>query len=141
MIVGIVGSRRRKSNEDFRKLVDKLTRLERKDDDLIKKIVTGDCDEGGDEFARSIADAFGYELEVKHIIDPDSGEPMDFKKHRWFNYFRMCNIFYKRDEEIAKEPLDYLLALVAPDRTGGTEYTIKQFKKYHKDWEDKLIIL
>ena len=141
MIVGIIGSRRRNSPKDFASVIITLRRLERDDDDVIEKIVTGDCDEGGDEFARSIADMFGYEIEVKHIIDPETKEPMDFNNHRWFNYFTICNIYYKRDTEIAKEEMDYLIALVTQYRTGGTEYTIKQFKKFNKDWDDKLIIL
>jgi len=141
MIIGIVGSRRRNKETDFMKLVGKLAQLEREGEKEVEKIVTGDCDEGGDKFARDIADMFGYEIDVKRIKDPYTEEEMDFKNHRWFNYFNICNIFYKRDTEIVKEPLDYLIALVAPDRTGGTEYTITQFKKYHKDWDDKLIIL
>lgn len=141
MIVGIIGSRRRNTEEDKKKLISELARLERKTRRFIKKIVTGDCDEGGDKFAREIADTFGYELEVKHIIDPDTGEEMDFKNHRWFNYFRMCNIFYTRDKEIVKEPLDYLIALVAPDRTGGTGYTINYFVKCNEDWKERLVLL
>lgn len=155
MIVGIIGSRRRNSKEDLRILEKTFGRILAKElgvyfgdiDDVggsLKDvtIVTGDCDKGGDKFAREIANDLGdIELDVKRIIDPDTGEAMDFENHRWFSYNRICNIFYKRDEEIAKEPLDYLIALVAPDRTGGTEYTIKQFKKFHEDWEDKLIIL
>jgi len=143
MIIGIVGSRRRNTAEDYLNLCWKIVELERSNNTLTKKIVTGDCDEGGDKFARKIAEDIteDIELDVKRIRDPETGEEMDFKNHRWFNYFNMCNIFYKRDKEIVKEPLDYLIALVAPDRTGGTEYTITQFKKYHKDWEDKLIIL
>jgi hypothetical protein len=66
---------------------------------------------------------------------------MDFNNHKWFDYDTMCNIFYRRNEEIAKEPMDYLLALVAPDRKGGTENTIKYFKQYNKDWKKKLIII
>ena len=141
MIIGIVGSRRRNSDGDFGRLIVKLRQLERETEREIKKIVTGDCDEGGDKFARDIADMFGYEIDVKKIKDPETGEEMDFKNHRWFDYKTICNIFYKRDEEIAKEDMDYLLALVSPYRTGGTEKTIKYFKRHHADWEDKLIIL
>jgi len=140
MIVGIVGSRRRKSIEDLRILEIKFNDIGGDLKDVT--IVTGDCDEGGDFFAIYLSQIYKCKLDVKHIRDPETNEPMDFKNHRWFNYFTMCNIYYKRDKEIAKEPLDYLIALVAPDRTGGTEYTIKQFKKFHKrDWDEKLIIL
>ena len=137
MIIGIVGSRRRNKEIDFGKIVLKLSQLERKTEREIEKIVTGDCDEGGDKFARDIADMFGYEIDVKFKRDLKNGEKFLGWAHNW-EFTKMC---YSRNEEIAKEPLDYLIALVAPDRTGGTEYTITQFKKYHKDWEDKLIIL
>ena len=141
MIIGIVGSRRRNEERDFGKLVAKLSQLERETGREIEKIVTGDCSEGGDKFARDIADMFGYEIDVKKIKDPETGEEMDFKNHRRFEYFTMCSIFYDRNEEIAKEPLDYLIALVAPDRKGGTENTIYWFKRHHPNWEFKLIIL
>jgi len=141
MIVGIVGSRRRNTEKDKAKLIIKLGFLELTIGRLIKKIVTGDCDEGGDKFARDIVDLFGYEKDVKRIKDPETGWEMDFKNHKWFPYCEMVQIFYDRNEEIAKEPLDYLIALVAHDRKGGTENTIKHFKKYNEDWEDKLIII
>jgi len=141
MIVGIIGSRRRNSDKDFGKLVARLSQLERETEREIEKIVTGDCDEGGDKFAREIADMFGYEKDVKRIRDPYTNEPMDFKNHRWFDYYIMTGIFYKRDEEIAKEPMDYLLALVAPNRIGGTEKTINYFKRHNKNWYEKLIII
>ncbi|GAH00699.1 unnamed protein product, partial [marine sediment metagenome] len=94
-----------------------------------------------DKFAREIADMFGYELDVKKIKHPQTGEELDFKHHVYFNYYTMVGIFYRRDDEIAKEDMDYLLALVSPNRTGGTEKTIKYFKSHHKDWSEKLIIL
>jgi len=142
MIVGIVGSRRRNSKEDYLNLCWKIAELENEHNSLVEKIVTGDCDEGGDKFARKIADETdGIELDEKKIKDPETGEEMDFKNHKWFDYLTMCGIYYSRNEEIAKEPLDYLIALVAPDRKGGSENTIRHFKRLHKDWKEKLIIL
>ena len=138
MIIGMVGSRRRNSQKDFGKLIVKLGNLERKTGRFIKKIVTGDCCEGGDKFAKEIAHMFGYELEVKYKLDPETGE----KLTRYIDdYFEFTDICYDRNEEVAKEPLDYLLALVAPDRKGGTENTIRHFKRYHPNWEFKLIII
>ncbi|KKL75767.1 hypothetical protein LCGC14_2051590 [marine sediment metagenome] len=139
MIVGIIGSRRRNTEKDYDILYKKVCELERYEP--IKKFVTGDCTEGGDAFCRTIAIYWGRDYIVKHIKDPETNEDMDFKNHRKFDYFTMCNIFYKRDEEIAKEHMDYLLALVTPDRKGGTEKTIKYFKRYHKDWINKLVII
>ena len=138
MIVGIVGSRRRNSDKDFGKLVARLHQLERETNREIKKIVTGDCKKGGDDFARDIADIFGWECEVKDKLDPETGEKLE----RYINdYFKFTEICYDRNVEIVKEPLDYLIALVACDRTGGTENTIRHFRRLHKDWKEKLIIL
>jgi len=138
MIIGIVGSRRRNSEKDFGKTVTELARLERRTKRFIKKIVTGDCCEGGDKFAKDIAYMFGYDIEVKYKLDPETGE----KLIRYIDdYYEFCRVCYDRNEEIAKEPLDYLIALVTPDRTGGTENTIKHFKRLHKDWKKKLILL
>ncbi len=136
MIVGVVGSRRRNTEEDRSKLYLYLSRI-----GDIDTIVTGDCTKGGDKFARDYANDHGIELDEKKIKDPETGEEMDFKNHRWFDYLNMCTIFYNRNEEIAKEPLDFLISIVAPDRKGGTENTIRHFKRLNKDWEKKLIII
>jgi len=134
MIIGIIGSRRRDSREDYWTLRNKITDLEIKDKDLVTKIITGDCKTGGDKFARDYANQFWtlkVELIVKKVDFPAFGAP----------YYDYVKAYYKRNEEIAKEEMDYLIALVAPDRTGGTENTIKHFKKHHKDWEKKLILI
>ena len=154
MMIGIVGSRRRNFSEDVRTLERTFVKILATKlgiyfgdiDDLGSSlkdvtIVTGDCDEGGDFFARYLSIIYKCKLDVKRIKDPETGEEMDFKNHRWFPYLEMVQIFYDRNEEIAKEPLDYLIALVTPYRTGGTENTIKHFKRLHKDWKEKLIIL
>ena len=142
MIIGIVGSRRRNSREDLLLLMDKLQELHKQD--KITKIVTGDCDEGGDKFAREIAEAErgDVELEVKYKRDPETNEIIpDYIPFDFYDYYAFCKICYNRNEEIAKEPLDYLIALVAHDRKGGTENTIRHFRRLHKDWKEKLIIL
>ena len=131
MIIGIVGSRRRNSREDLLLLMDKLQEIH--EENKITKIVTGDCNEGGDKFAREIAEADvgDVELVVKEATLPPKGS----------HYLDFVTAYYNRNEEIAKEPLDYLIALVAPDRMGGTENTIRHFRRLHKDWKEKLIIL
>ena len=144
--IGIVGSRRRNSPDDYNKLIYTFDRVITKFlsiyfPELEVTIVTGDCDEGGDKFARAMSDDYDCKLDVKRIRDPLTNEFIGFNNHRHFDYYVMCGIFYKRNEEIAKEPLDYLIALVASDRTGGTENTIRHFKRLHKDWKEKLIIL
>ncbi len=142
MIVGIVGSRRKSSEKDRSKLYLYLSRI-----GDIDTIVTGDCYKGGDKFAREYAKQHSiFHLDVKFKRDPETDEILTppfvrWGKHWKYNYYEFCVICYARNEEIAKEPLDYLIALVAPDRKGGTENTIKHFKKYHKDWKEKLIII
>ena len=148
--IGIIGSRRRNTEDDYFLLFDGIwdiivnyciTHKELEYKDIT--IVTGDCDEGGDKFARERIpkDYKGAKLIVKRIKDPETGEEMDFKRHRWFEYNTMCKIFYSRNKEVAKEPLDYLIALVAPDRKGGTENTIYWFKRHHPNCEFKLILI
>ena len=140
MIIGIVGSRRRNTDKDYLNLLWKIVELEYNNNTLVKKIVTGDCSEGGDKFARKIAnDSKDIELDVKFKRDPETGEKLE--GYRRCSYNEFTQICYERNEEIAKEPLDYLIALVAPDRKGGTENTIKHFKRHHVNWEFKLIIL
>jgi len=143
MIIGIVGSRRRNSLDDEAKLTRTIIQILR--DNRVKgcnvKIVTGDCNKGGDDFARDLCELRDWECDVKRIKDPETGEEMDFNNHRWFPYKTMCQIFYDRDEEIAKEPLDYLVCLVACDRKGGTEKTIEYFKIHHEDWKKKLVLI
>ena len=147
MILGIVGSRRRNSKEDYLSLCWKIAELEHENNSLVEKIVTGDCDEGGDKFARKIADETdGIELDVKYKRDPETGErvkpPINrCVKQQRYDYWTFTGICYARNEEIAKEPLDYLIALVAFDRKGGTENTIRHFRRLHKDWKDKLVII
>lgn len=134
--IGIVGSRRRSSEEDYNILYKKVCELER--NEPIEKFVTGDCRVGGDAFCRTIALYWGRNLEVKYKIDPETDDIL----HRFIkDYYKFTQICYMRNEEIAKESLDYLIALIAPDRKGGTENTIKHFKRYHKDWKKKLILI
>jgi len=150
--IGIVGSRRRATESDFKKTGRTFNRvivqfLGVYFEDLENvTIVTGDCKTGGDEFARRLAGMYGCKLDVKYKLDPETGErvkpPINkCLKQQQYNYYEFTQICYNRNEEIAKEPLDYLIALVAPDRKGGTENTIYWFKRYHPNWEFKLILL
>lgn len=151
LIIGIVGSRRRNAPHDFmmlkRRLKQKIIKRDRRIKlcDRIDKIVTGDCEEGGDKWARLTAKDLKIKCDVKFKLDLFTGEKWekyDKEGHiievSYDEFTRMC---YARNEEIAKEKLDYLFCLVARDRTGGTEHTIEMFKKHHYDWEEKLILV
>lgn len=108
--IGIVGSRRRNSNKDYQKV--KCAFLREVDND--DTVVSGGCLEGGDHFAEIIAAQFSITIE---IFKPD-----------WKQYGRIAGLM--RNTKIASAS-DVLIACVAINRKGGTEDTIKKFKKFH----------
>ena len=115
MRLGIVGSRRRNKLSDkilIRKKVKELNPLE---------IVSGGCKQGADRFAEQIT----KELRIKKkIFLPEKPKRMV--------YHEFVKAFFSRNKQIA-EYSDMLIALVAPDRKGGTENTIKHFLKTHNE--------
>jgi hypothetical protein len=115
MNIGIVGSRRRNSSVDFQIVSDAFGTLFPQPND---KIISGGCSKGADRFAEIIAKVKGLSI---IIHKPD-----------WDNFGRMAGL--RRNTDIAAES-DVLIACVAHDRKGGTEDTIKKFKKFHPDGE------
>lgn len=124
IIIGIVGSRRRNSDEDLELLLDSLIPvLERLDSENYEiKFVSGGCPLGGDRFAEIIANQFNIPI-IIHYPDKSSLPSNPTKKD-----FAIIN--YARNTLIARDS-NILFAVVAPDRKGGTEDTIKKFKKFH----------
>jgi hypothetical protein len=120
--IGIVGSRRRNSKEDFLILRNTLfnTGLHRPGDILI----SGGCTKGADSFAEVIA--FEYGIDIKIHLPDKSNLDMDLMKVSPRVAFREIN--YARNTLIANDS-DVLVAMVAPDRKGGTEDTIRKFLK------------
>jgi len=110
--IGIVGSRRRNTEEDFYKVYDQFTQLYKSND----IICSGLCPAGADYFAVLIAKKF--KLETLWF-------PANWDKHGKAAGFI-------RNTDIAKAS-DILIACVHIDRTGGTEDTIKKFIKFHSD--------
>lgn len=110
-IIGIVGSRRRCSEEDRSALFNQFTRLYKEGD----RIISGGCSQGGDFFAEEIAKRRGIPIIIHHAA--------------WSKLGRGAGII--RNTKIAEE-CDILIALVASDRTGGTEDTIKKALKLEK---------
>ena len=107
----IIGSRRRNTAEDYIKVKRQFFAIYKKGD----IIVSGGCKKGGDKFAERIALSFNI---PKRIFKPNLekyGSPV---------------AFFVRNTEVAKHG-DEMIACVAKDRTGGTEDTIKKFKKFH----------
>lgn len=81
-------------------------------------IVSGGCPKGGDRFA----EALSAKYQVPIIIFPAD----------WKRFGRGAGFI--RNTDIAKNG-DVLIACVAPDRKGGTEDTIKKFKKFNPEGE------
>lgn len=114
MRIGIVGSRKRSSKEDesfvfsiVQKALDEYGHHQ-------LTIVSGGCPVGADAFAERAADYYGVSILVhypqRHPKPTNKSEAVDR--------------FYIRNKKIANDS-DVLYCLVSPDRTGGTENTIK----------------
>ena len=107
--IGIIGSRRRNSPNDYQLVKNAFMSIYKKGD----HIISGGCPKGGDKFAEELAELF----EVSIIIYKAKWH---LGKHAGF----------LRNTDIAKRS-DILIACVAKDRKGGTEDTIKKFLKTH----------
>ncbi|MBI5375602.1 MAG: hypothetical protein HZA77_09210 [Candidatus Schekmanbacteria bacterium] len=122
MKIGIVGSRRRNSPEDKHLIREKLFYFLQvyKESKLV--LVSGGCPDGADKFAEELA----LELNLKIIIHYPDKSKID-KSDRWSS----TKANYARNKLIADDS-DILIAVVAPDRKGGTENTIKYYEKFGK---------
>lgn len=111
-VIGIVGSRRRNADTDYHALVEAFDRVYREGD----RIVSGGCPRGGDAFAEAIARSRGLTITIHHADwNGPAGRAAGFV----------------RNTRIA-EDADVLLALVAEDRKGGTEDTVRKAIKLGK---------
>ena len=112
MIIGIVGSRRRCSENDFRLVEEEFLKVYKEGD----IICSGLCPPGADRFAVILSQKY-------HTgtlwFPPD-----------WARYGRGAGIM--RNTDIAKNS-DILIACTADDRTGGTEDTIRKYLKLGKE--------
>lgn len=107
-VIGIVGSRRRCSKEDFEVVEKKFLELYNEGD----SICSGGCARGADNFAEIIAS--------KHKV------PIKVHPARWDIYGKTAG--FKRNTKIAEDS-DILIACRSIDLTGGTEDTVKKFKR------------
>lgn len=108
--IGIVGSRRRNSALDLLRVSNIFRAIYRQGD----RIVSGGCPKGGDRFAELLAKDFGVPIKIHRA---------DWKIGKYAGFLR--NTLIAKDADI-------LIACVANDRKGGTEDTIKKFKKLGK---------
>lgn len=140
--VGIIGSRRRNTDADliavYRAFLD--TTMSVPHERIV--IVSGGCPQGGDLFAEKIALLIGlpflaFKSNVQVAGDPENEEHGHMRIHlpddqlfadvsdRW----RKTKQNYARNRLIAEDSRDALIACVAADRKGGTEDTIKHYKR------------
>lgn len=111
MRVAVVGSRRRRDRDTVDRFIAGLP------DSAI--VVSGGC-EGPDKFAAEAARARGLPV-VEHLPDLTG-----CTKH-----FEFTQRYYERNQTVVDD-CDQLAALVAPDRKGGTEDTIRRALKAGK---------
>ena len=104
--IGIIGSRRRDSHEDFKAVSDAFESIYEDGD----RIVSGGCPKGGDFFAERLALRHGISILVHYPA--------------WNKYGKSAG--FRRNTTIAKDA-DVLIACVSEDRKGGTEDTIRKF--------------
>jgi hypothetical protein len=122
-IIGIIGSRRRDTDEDYRQVYNEFKKWYDEGD----KICSGGCPKGGDRFAEVIARKLGLTKENGGLIihypkKPPQGSP------RW----AWAKANFERNTLVANDS-DVIIACVAPDRTGGTEDTIKKWFKVNEN--------
>jgi len=129
-VIGVVGSRRRNSGED-RQLVYKTIHHLRQRIGGNTILVSGGCPKGADLFAEEYAEIHRLPI-IRHLPDQTQLRE-DVPKRAAY-----AIINYARNELIAKDA-DVLIACVALDRKGGTEDTIRKFKKLHPDREVILV--
>lgn len=109
--IGIVGSRRRDSADDYKKVMAAFTELYEPGD----WIISGGCPKGGDAFAERIA-------RIKEI-------PIMIWYAPWKRLGKAAG--FARNSDIAAH-CDVLIACVAKDRKGGTGDTVKKVRKLGK---------
>lgn len=115
LTIGIVGSRRRTSNKDQNSLIETLDKFLTESKVKKYRLVSGGCPQGADAMAEFIAKSRGLTIIIHY---PD-----------WVKNGKAAGFI--RNTSIAQD-CDVLIAVVASDRTGGTEDTIKKAEKLGK---------
>jgi len=108
--IGIVGTRRRNTESDFRKVLKKFKEIY-EDGDVL---VSGGCPRGGDRFAEEIAKEAGLGILIFYPPWKTMGKSAGFHRNTKIAYWS-----------------ETLIACVHEDRKGGTEDTIRKFRKAH----------
>ena len=112
--LGIVGSRKRNSTEDFNAVLNAVKELKP------SLIISGGCSKGADNFAEIIAKQENIPIKIF------------YPKFESKAYSDLVKGYYARNKLIA-ENSDKLIALVCPERKGGTENTIGYMEELGKE--------
>lgn len=115
--IGVIGSRRRDTDLDYAKTRKVFWSVAKRGD----LIVSGGCAKGGDRFAECIAKKDACPIRI-HRPDQTQWNPLLPYRAAY------AVIAYARNVLIANDA-DVLIAVIAEDRKGGTEHTIKCFLK------------
>ena len=112
--IGIIGTRERDSAEDFLAVWEAFEQLYEEGD----TICSGLCPKGGDRFAVILAQMYDT--------------PVVWHRAKWRNERGEYNRYagFARNSDIAFDS-GVLIACVNQRRKGGTEDTIRKFKRYH----------
>jgi hypothetical protein len=124
--IGIIGSRRRDGLVDL-EACRKVFLSVYQEGDIV---VSGGCPKGGDRFAEIFIKEYNIPADrvIIHYPDKSKLDPEKLKKNPRWAY---AEINYARNTLIARDS-DVLICVVASDRTGGTEDTIKKAIKMGK---------
>ena len=114
--IGIVGSRRRDTPNDFKQCEKAFLEIYKDGDEL----VSGGCTRGADRFCEILAKQHQVPIKIYYAQWDKLGKGAGFAR----------NTYIARDSDI-------LLCVVASDRKGGTEDTVKKAEKLGK----KIILL
>ena len=109
--IGIIGTRTRNSQTDFKLVRGALAGVYENGDE----IVSGGCPQGGDRFAEVLAKTIQIPIKIYYA--------------QWELFGKSAG--FRRNDLIARDA-DVLIACVSEDRKGGTEHTINQYLKLGK---------
>lgn len=111
--IGIVGSRKRDSEEDYKAVFKAFKKIyNRMEED---SLVSGGCQKGGDRFAE--------------VISKTIGVPITIHRFNWEKHGKKAGFI---SNTLVAKNCDILIACVSEDRMGWPEDTIKKAEKQGK---------